>query len=325
MRLDLLARVLNRGLGVEALDPEHAPGRVGGDPAAEIRELRVAGRDAELEGEPGVLTLVEGPEALALDEDSEDPFYVPGLALSARAMHLRWALQEAGYLKPAVFAPRSLCRWVKLVVFVPATHVEPVTDALAEAGAGVFERYDRCSFRAPGVGTFRGGAAARPYLGRPGVAESAEELRLEMPLPERLLHGTLEALLAVHPYDEPAYDVYPLLSAPLACGAGLAVRLADGDPRALCRVVGEAAGLDAALGKSLLRRERLVLVHDGYDLELPEAAASEARWFGVPPGGESPGGPDLGPAFELLLTRYLEQLLAPALASGDLEGISADA
>ncbi|MEZ4999453.1 MAG: Nif3-like dinuclear metal center hexameric protein [Bacteroidales bacterium] len=45
----------------------------------------------------------------------------------------------------------------KVVVFVPASHVGPVTDALYGAGAGTIGNYDHCSFQSPGEGTYRPG------------------------------------------------------------------------------------------------------------------------------------------------------------------------
>lgn len=96
----------------------------------------------------------------------------------------------------------------KLVTFVPPEAVEEVIDALAEAGAGRIGRYERCSFRVRGIGTFRPSADADPYRGEPGDDNRVEELRVEMEVPGRRLGGAVRALLTVHPYEEVAYDVY---------------------------------------------------------------------------------------------------------------------
>jgi putative NIF3 family GTP cyclohydrolase 1 type 2 len=101
----------------------------------------------------------------------------------------------------------------KLIAFVPETHHEPVREALWDAGAGEIGDYADCSFATPGIGTFRGGEETNPFLGEPGRLEEAEEVRLEVILPESLRGGVEAALRAAHPYEEPAYEFHPLLGA----------------------------------------------------------------------------------------------------------------
>ncbi len=102
---------------------------------------------------------------------------------------------------------------VKLVTFVPPDHVDPVLDALSAAGAGVIGEYERCSFRVRGTGTFRPRPHASPYAGEVGVDNAENEDRLEIVMPRRRLAAVVRALLAAHPYEEVAYDVYPLVAA----------------------------------------------------------------------------------------------------------------
>jgi hypothetical protein len=99
----------------------------------------------------------------------------------------------------------------KLVVFVPAEALEAVRDALFAAGAGRIGEYERCSWYAQGIGTFRGGADTNPAVGERGVEERVRELRLETVFPEERHEQVVEALRRAHPYEEPAFDVYPLL------------------------------------------------------------------------------------------------------------------
>lgn len=107
---------------------------------------------------------------------------------------------------------------LKLVVFVPSTHIDAVRTAICEAGAGVIGNYDHCSFAAEGEGTFRGSAKTRPFLGKPGALERARELRLETVVPRGLEKPVLKALMQAHPYEEVAYDLIPLEQAPPASG-----------------------------------------------------------------------------------------------------------
>lgn len=98
----------------------------------------------------------------------------------------------------------------KLVTFVPAPAVRAVRQALAQAGAGVIGHYRECSFELPGRGTFRGDETTRPAVGRPLRLERVAETRLEMVVPADRVGPVVRALYASHPYEEPAFDLYPL-------------------------------------------------------------------------------------------------------------------
>jgi hypothetical protein len=99
----------------------------------------------------------------------------------------------------------------KLVVFVPPEALETVRDALFEAGAGRIGDYERCSWYTDGTGTFLAGEATSPVVGERGVEERVPELRLETVYPEERQAEVVDALRRAHPYEEPAFDLYPLL------------------------------------------------------------------------------------------------------------------
>lgn len=99
----------------------------------------------------------------------------------------------------------------KLVVFVPREALDPVREALFAAGAGRIGDYERCSFYTEGTGTFRGGDATTPAVGRKGIEQRVAELRLEVVFPEGRQAAVVEALREAHPYEEPAFDIYPLV------------------------------------------------------------------------------------------------------------------
>jgi hypothetical protein len=99
----------------------------------------------------------------------------------------------------------------KLVVFVPAGALDAVRDALFEAGAGRIGDYERCSWYTEGTGTFFGSEATDPSVGEKGREERVPELRLETVFPEDRQDEVVAALRRAHPYEEPAFDVYPLL------------------------------------------------------------------------------------------------------------------
>src|SRR5262245_9812377 len=98
----------------------------------------------------------------------------------------------------------------KIVVFVPEADGEAVRIAMGEAGAGRIGNYDYCSFTSKGAGRFRPLAGARPTIGEVGQLEDVAEERIETVCSEARLKQVLAAIRRVHPYEEPAIDVYPL-------------------------------------------------------------------------------------------------------------------
>ena len=99
----------------------------------------------------------------------------------------------------------------KLVVFVPESALDAVRDALFAAGAGRIGDYERCSWYTVGTGTFFGGETTDPSIGERGHEERVPEFRLETVFPEDRHDEVVAALRRAHPYEEPAFDVYPLL------------------------------------------------------------------------------------------------------------------
>lgn len=102
--------------------------------------------------------------------------------------------------------------FVKVVVFVPATHAAIVRKTLAEAGAGKMGNYDSCSFSSKGIGRFRPLKGSNPFVGELEKMEEVEEERIELICSAALKEKVLQAVRGVHPYEEPAIDMYPLLN-----------------------------------------------------------------------------------------------------------------
>ncbi len=110
---------------------------------------------------------------------------------------------------------------LKLVSFVPESHAEYVRNALFNAGAGNIGNYDSCSFNLHGDGTFRANESADPFVGEVGKLHVEKEVRVETVLPKFKQADVLRALLSVHPYEEPAYDFYPLKNDWTQAGSGV--------------------------------------------------------------------------------------------------------
>jgi hypothetical protein len=99
----------------------------------------------------------------------------------------------------------------KLVWFVPEEALERTRDAVFGAGAGRIGDYERCSWYTRGEGTFFGGAGSDPAIGERGREERVTEFRVETVVPAERTREVVAALLAAHPYEEVAFDLYPLV------------------------------------------------------------------------------------------------------------------
>ena len=118
--------------------------------------------------------------------------------------------ERLGVVDTQVLLPTHDGKMFKLTTFVPGEAVDAVREAIAEAGGGVIGNYTHCSFQSPGTGAFKPEPGAEPYVGKVGELKKVAEFRLEMLVAEDRLHDAISALIASHPYDEVAYDVYPL-------------------------------------------------------------------------------------------------------------------
>lgn len=135
----------------------------------------------------------------------------------------------------------ALTGQAKLTTFVPEADIDRVRAALFAAGGGRIGDYERCSWATAGTGTFLAGEGTAPVLGEVGREEAVAEMRLEMVFPAARSGALVEALLEAHPYEEPAFDIYPLHTLQRRAGQG---RVGDLDESIeLASLAGELAEL----------------------------------------------------------------------------------
>ena len=115
----------------------------------------------------------------------------------------------------------------KLTTFVPVAQAEKVRKALFDAGAGSIGNYDSCSYNVNGTGTFRGNDQSHPFAGKKNQLHLEEETRMETIFPKHLQSKIIQALLNAHPYEEVAYDIYPLDNEYTQAGIGMIGELAE--------------------------------------------------------------------------------------------------
>jgi dinuclear metal center YbgI/SA1388 family protein len=128
-------------------------------------------------------------------------------------------LNDCRILKPL---PNNL---FKIVTFAPVNEAEKVREALFKAGAGHIGNYDSCSFNTEGLGTFRGNENTNPFVGEKGQLHFEKEIRIETIVPKEILHPVISAMIKAHPYEEAAYDIYPLENNYPIAGAGMIGKL----------------------------------------------------------------------------------------------------
>ena len=125
-----------------------------------------------------------------------------------------------GVVNPSILKPK-VGALKKLVTFCPNAAAWKVREALFEAGAGSIGNYSECSYNTEGFGTFKAGEGANPHVGEIGKTHNESEVRIETIYPAIIELKLIAALLAAHPYEEVAYDLYPVSNSYLQVGSGM--------------------------------------------------------------------------------------------------------
>jgi dinuclear metal center YbgI/SA1388 family protein len=158
---------------------------------------------------------------------------------------------KLGLVNRSILVPRE-DDLLKLVVFIPVSHEEPVARAIFDAGAGSIGNYDHCSFQAGGKGTFRAGEGSNPFTGAIGNDHEETETRFETIVPKHRAGAVIKAMLASHPYEEVAYDLYPVLNTNPSQGLGIV-----GELKSHCSETDFLAQVKAVFGLPVIRHSKL--------------------------------------------------------------------
>ena len=109
--------------------------------------------------------------------------------------------------------PESLAKTMyKLSFYVPESHLELIKSALFAKGAGGYNAYDQCCWQVMGEGQFRPLTNSQPHLGKMHQLEKIAEYKVEMICIDAAIKEVVQTLVSIHPYEEPAYDVYKILA-----------------------------------------------------------------------------------------------------------------
>lgn len=149
---------------------------------------------------------------------------------------------ELEHIKPFIGTDEE--KYFKIVVFVPESHVEDVRCAMGEEGAGYIGNYSCCTFSTKGTGTFMPQEGSNPYIGNTNLLEKVSEYRLETIVSRDTMSAVLDQMVKAHPYEEVAYDIFPLENKFEQYGLG---RVGNVSPVTLgdfCEKVKQRLGLD---------------------------------------------------------------------------------
>ena len=128
--------------------------------------------------------------------------------------------QKLGLKNTSILQPKNkMLR--RLITFAPVDKAEVVRQAVFNAGAGHIGNYSECSFNSEGLGTFKAGKGADPYVGAIGEQHQEKETKIEIVYPFYLEQQVVKALVANHPYEEVAYDIFTMDNVHFGIGAGI--------------------------------------------------------------------------------------------------------
>jgi dinuclear metal center YbgI/SA1388 family protein len=170
----------------------------------------------------------------------------------------------------------------KLFTFVPIQKAKEVREAIFSAGAGHIGNYSECSFNAPGTGTFKAEEGAEPFVGKKGEQHQEEEIKMEMVFPSYLEPKIIAALLAAHPYEEPAFDLVQLTNQHAGTGTGIIGELDDSkDEKVFLAYLKKVFGLEVIRHTALLGKpvKRVALCGGAGSFLVSNALASGADVF----------------------------------------------
>jgi len=143
--------------------------------------------------------------------------------INLMAMHTNYDLAEGGLndyvanllgIKKISPLQRSTEKVFKFAVYVPTQYADKVSQSIFKAGAGKIGKYTETSFNINGQGTFKPMKGTNPFIGKIGEKETVQETKIETLVAERDLDSVVKAMKSVHPYEEPAYDIYELKTKP---------------------------------------------------------------------------------------------------------------
>ncbi|MFD1038502.1 Nif3-like dinuclear metal center hexameric protein [Virgibacillus byunsanensis] len=127
--------------------------------------------------------------------------------------------------KREVLLPTYTEQLYKIAVYVPSTHVDQLRSALSYSGAGHIGNYSHCTFQTEGQGTFMPLEGTDPYIGSKNDLTKVDEVKVETIVQENKLSKVVSSMVKAHPYEEVAYDIFPVENEGVTYGIGRSGKL----------------------------------------------------------------------------------------------------
>lgn len=128
--------------------------------------------------------------------------------------------EKIGLKNTSVLDSYGLKPYYKFIVYVPKTHSPLIIDAIHKGGGGYIGNYSHCTYRTSGTGTFKPGEGSNPFLGKKNELETVEEDKIETIVEQENIQRLINEVQKAHPYEEVAYDLYPLEKSMTQVGLG---------------------------------------------------------------------------------------------------------
>jgi dinuclear metal center YbgI/SA1388 family protein len=190
--------------------------------------------------------------------------------------------EKLGLINCKVLAPSPVARLKKIITYCPEDKAEELRTVLFNAGAGHIGNYDECSFNSSGIGTFRAGEGATPYVGELGKQHLEKEVKIELLYPSHIESALIKALCNAHPYEEVAYDLLPITNTNSRVGAGIAGDLpTETDELEFLKILKDVMKAEGIRYTALRDKKikRVAICGGAGSFLLPDAIKSEADIF----------------------------------------------
>jgi len=128
--------------------------------------------------------------------------------------------EKLGLLNTVILRPKT-GMLSKLVTYCPKENQDEILEGLFSSGAGHIGNYSECSYTTEGLGTFKPEDGSSPSIGKKGIRSITPEVKIEVLVPHHLQSSILSILGELHPYEEIAYELYPILNSNQSVGSGV--------------------------------------------------------------------------------------------------------
>lgn len=98
----------------------------------------------------------------------------------------------------------------KVAVYIPKEFVDRLTVKINDSMEPLYPGYDMTFSLTEVTSMWRPLEGSNPFIGDVGKISVEKEIKVEFSVRERYLKDVVNAILSVHPYEEPGIDIIPM-------------------------------------------------------------------------------------------------------------------